>query len=143
MKYSDIKKLKAFCEGLHSEPSWREVLENLGNDDFDVDNVRFIKDDAILNILEDELSSDEYILGCFNAWFLADITGIDQDVFEAMQAAEAYTAIGKLIISGGHLSSLAYEYQRQDGYGHHFNHYDGNSDEITLDGELYHVFDNH
>lgn len=141
MKYSEIKSIRAFCDGLTSSPDWREVIGNIGYDDFTVDNVRFIKADAIDSIQRDELSADEYVLGCFNARFLSDVTGIDQDVFEAMQKADAYAAIGKLVISMGKLSELQQEYARHDGYGHHFNSYDSSEEEITLDGIDYLIFD--
>ena len=145
MKYSELKKIKAFCNGLHSEPQWREVVESVlsDSDDFEVDNVRFIAADCIDSIQCDDLESDLYILGCFNAWFLADVTGLGSEVIEAMQAAEAFEALGKLVISLGKLSELQQEYARLDGYGHHFNHYDGNQEEIVINGRLYFVFDNH
>lgn len=143
MKYSDVKKIKSFCAGLFSEPDYREVISHAGNDDFEVDGVRFIADSAIDQIQQDELSSDEYILGCFNAWFIADVLGIDIEVIEAMQKAEAFEAIGKLIISRGKLEELQEDYASADGYGHHFNNYDFDEEEIEIDGTMYHVFDNH
>lgn len=143
MHYSELKTIRQFCDDLHSKPSWREVVENIGRYDFEVDGVRFISDGEIDQIQQDELSSDEYILGCFNAWFIADVLNIDQDVIEAMQKAEAFEAIGKLIISMKKLPELQSAYASADGYGHHFNHYDFSEDEIVLDGTLYHVFDNH
>ncbi len=143
MRYSDLKNLKTFCESLHSLPDWREVVENLESDDFEVDNVRFIADDVIADVLADELGNDEYVLGCFNASFLSEVTGINSDVFEAMQKAEAYKAIGKLVISLGKLQELAELYARYDGYGHHFNSYDFSEEEVTINGRLFHVFDNH
>lgn len=142
MKYSQIKTLKNFCNSLFSEPDWKEVLQNSGAEDFEVDNVRFIRADTIDEIQQDELSSDEYMLGCFNAWFIADVLEIDQAVIEAMQKAEAFEAIGKLIISMGKLGELQEAYARADGYGHHFNSYDGNMEEIEIDGVDYYVFDN-
>lgn len=145
MKYGQLKEIKAFCNNLLSTPDWREVAENLqGNeDDFEVDGVRFISEGAIDQIQQDELESDLYALGCFNAWFLADVLDIDQDVIEEMQKAEAFTAIGKLIINMGKLAELQQEYARQDGYGHHFNLYDSSEEELTINGTTYHVFDNH
>jgi hypothetical protein len=145
MKFSEIKAIKSFCADLLSTPDWKEVFENIidGTDDFTVDNVRFIKSDCIDSILADELGNDDYILGCFNAWFVADVTGIDTDVIEAMQKVEAYEAIGKLIKSLGKLDVLATAYASADGYGHHFNGYDFGEEEISVDGTLYHVFDNH
>ena len=143
MRYSELKTVRQFCNNLFSTPDWREVVENLESDDFEVDNVRFIADEVIDETLADELGSDLYCLGCFNASFLADVTGIDQDVFEAMQKAEAYEAIGKLVVSLGKLEELASSYASADGYGHHFNGYDFGEEELRINGRLFHVFDNH
>lgn len=145
MNYSDIKKIKKLCNSLLSTPDWREVVINIENEmtDFEVDNVRFINSNGIDQIMQDELAGDAYILGCFNAWLLADVLGIDQDVIEAMQKAEAFEAIGKLVISLGKLEELQEEYARQDGLGAHFNRYDGSEEELNVNGELFHVFDNH
>jgi hypothetical protein len=144
MKYSQIKQVKAFCESLHSEPDWREVTSNInqGLNDFEVDNVRFISSCSIDSIQQDELSSDLYCLGCFNACYIAEVTGIDQDAIEAMQKAEVFEAVGKLIISLDKLEELQYAYASADGYGHHFNSYDFGEEELRIDGKMYHVFDN-
>ena len=142
MRYSELKALKAFCESLTSEPDWREVFDHAGEDDFEVDGVRFIADSAIDQVQQDELESDLYCLGCFNASFIAGVIDIDSDVIAAMQKAEAYEALGKLIVSLGKLPELQSEYASADGYGHHFNGYDFSEEEITLGGTEYHVFDN-
>ena len=144
MKYSELKTIKNFCESLTSAPDWREVVAEIGagSADFEVDNVRFINSADIDRVQQEELSNDEYILGCFNAWFIADVPDIDQDVIEAMQKVEAYEAVGKLIISLGKLAELQAAYASADGYGHHFNHYDGNEEELSVNGETFHVFDN-
>lgn len=121
----------------------KEIIQNVyleNEDDFEVGNYRFIADTMIDRIQRDELESDLYILGCFNAWFIADVLDIDVEVIEAMQESEAYEAIGKLIISMGKLDKLQAEYSSVDGYGHHFNHYDFNEDEVYINDELYHVF---
>ena len=106
----------------------REMVLSLrdGENDFEVGNYRFISEDAIDEIMQDELSSDEYVLGCFTDWFLADVLDIDIDVIQAMQSADAYEALGKLVISKGKLEELQRQYVIADGYGHHFNHYDFN-----------------
>lgn len=145
MKLSTIRKARQFCADLFSDPDWREVVSNLADDadDFEVDGVRFIADDVIDETLADELGSDDYILGCFDASFLAGILGIDCDVIRAMQEAEAYEAIGKLVKSLGKLEEVAADYASADGYGHHFNGYDFGEEELTIDGKLYHVFDCH
>lgn len=114
----------------------REFLENVsdGERDFTVNDYRFIREDAIDEVMQEELASDEYLLGCFNAWFLSDILGISQDVIEAMQKAEAFDAIGKLVIDLDKLEQLQTAYASADGYGHHFNTWDGSEDQI---GEYY------
>lgn len=142
MKLSQIKEVKEFCKvDLFSTPDWREVVAHIADEDedFEVDGVRFIHKDAIDGIQQNELSGDKYILGCFNDWFIADVLGIDVDVIQAMQKAEAFEAIGKLIISMGKLEELQEAYASTDGYGHHFNQYDFGEEQI---GEYY-VFDNH
>ena len=118
--------------------SYSDVIAAIHDEetDFEVDNYRFIADSEIDEVMESELEGDEYILGCFNAWFLADVLGVDTDVIEAMQKAEAYEAIGKLVISMGKTSELQQAYASADGYGHHFNSWDGSDDEIGS----YHVF---
>lgn len=145
MTYSEIKAVKLFCNDLFSSPDWRDVIQNAldGEDDFEVGNVRFISDDEIDSIQQEELGSDEYVLGCFSAWILSDILDIDLDVIESMQKVEAYEAIGKLVKRLGKLSELQQAYANADGYGHYFNGYDFNEEKITINGTLYHVFDNH
>jgi hypothetical protein len=147
MKYSTIKTVKSFCEVLHSEPCYREVVENLaaGYDDFEVNNVRFIKDDSILSIMADEIFSDEYILGCFNASFIAENSSLNYELVKACQESDAFQAIGKALndtMSDSEKESFCEGYASADGYGHHFNHYDGNGEELRINGVLYHVFDN-
>ena len=145
MKLSHIKAVKSFCESLLSSPDWREVVSHAIDEEhnFEVDNVRFIRTNCSDTIQQDELKSDLYTLGCFRAWFIAGVIGIDTDVIKAMQEAEAFEAIGKLIVSMGKLPELQEAYARADGYGHHFNHYDGNEENITINGIDYLVFDNH
>lgn len=144
MKFSEIKKIRKFCGSLVSSPDWREVVAEIesNNTDFTIDNVRFIDSDEIDGIQADELGNDEYILGCFNSNFLAEVLEIDQDVIDAMQNAEAYEEIGKLIKSLGKLEELQREYASADGYGHHFNIYDSGEDELCIACRMFHVFDN-
>lgn len=144
MKLSQIKAVKVFCEGLASSPDWKEVARNVvdGFDDFEVDNVRFIKADQIDSVLAEELSNDAYVLGCFNASFISQVTGWPLALIEAAQKGEASEALGQAIINEGYCESMASGYASADGYGHHFNHYDGNDEEVTLNGVDYHVFDN-
>ena len=142
MKYSELKAIREFCDDLTSQPDWREVAACIGEDDFEVNNVRFIESDEIDEIQEKELGSDLYILGCFNASFLSSILEIDCEAIEAMQEAEAFEAVGKLIVSMDKLSEVQQGYASADGYGHHFNRYDFSEEELTVGGYTYHVFDN-
>jgi len=144
MKYSQIKYLKSFCAGLHSSPDWKEVIEEIENysDDFEVNNVRFIKSDCIDKIQQDELESDLYLLGCFNSDFIAEVLSIDSEVIDSMQEAEAFESIGLLIVRLGKLEELQEAYASLDGYGHHFNTYDFSEKEETFNCTNYHIFDN-
>lgn len=144
MNYTQIKQIKKFCESLHSNPDWREVVKNLQDQeyDFEVDGVRFIHTNDIQSVLEDELASDEYTLGCFNAWCIADATGWPLALIEAAQKGEQFEEIGKAM-TGEDIAALAEIYASHDGYGHHFNGYDGSEDELPIGDDLYHVFDNH
>lgn len=122
LTFSEIKKLRGIVGD-----DWREAAELITNGETDfmtTDNWRFIHQDAIDSVLEDELSSDEYVLGCFKAEFLAEVTGWPLALIEAAQNGEAYEALGNAIIQEGYVADVAREYASADGYGHHFSHYD-------------------
>ena len=142
MKLSEIKQLKDSLYMLASEPNWREVLElaDYGKADFEVDGVRFIASHSIDEIQQEELLDDLYLLGCFNASFIASILKTDVEAIEAMQKAEAFEGVGKLMVP--HIEDVQEQYSSADGYGHHFNMYDGSEEEMTIAGIAYHVFDN-
>ncbi len=145
LSFSQVKTLKEFCEGLFSEPCYREVIEQ-GLDktsDFEVNNVRFIAVDVIDEIQAEELTNDLYCLGCFNASFIAEQANWPTELVEAAQAGEAYEALGKAIQDNCDMVEFAQAYSSADGYGHHFNRYDSEQDEITINGIDYLVFDNH
>lgn len=119
---------------------WREVMEQWRDleVDFEVNDYRFISTDEIDEIMTDELLGDEYTLGMFNAWFIADILDIPLDAVEKMQKAEAFEGIGALMAQK--IDQVQKEYVSADGYGHHFAHYDGNEQEIRFNDTLFHVF---
>lgn len=112
----------------------REIIEAMeqSQDDFTVGDYRFIRMDAIDGILKDELLADEYILGCFNAWFVADITGLDTVTVEKAQKSENFELLGALMAKN--IEAVVEGYVSADGYGHHFNPYNG--DELEV-GEYY------
>lgn len=119
----------------------REALEmmELESADFEVNCFRFIHKDDIDRIQQEELLADEYILGCFNAWFIADIigesTGLTCSDIEEMQKDEQYEALGRIMSK--HIEEVQDSYASADGYGHYFNHVNGNEYEI---GDYY-IFD--
>ncbi len=143
MNLTEIKKIKKFCDSLDSMPDYRVVVSELtrGCEDFEVDNVRFIADDKIREILEDELCGDSYVLGSFSSWAIADATGWPEFLIKAAQDREQYEAIGEAMM-GEHIADLASIYVSNDGYGHHFNRHDGTEEEIKVNGVDYYVFDN-
>lgn len=127
---SEIKEIKDFAGS-----DWREIVEGMADedDDFEVGNYRFIHENVIDEIMTDELESDEYILGCFNASVIAEATGWPQALIEAAQKGEAYEEIGKAM-EREHIEELQRLYVEADGYGHHFARYDGNEYQF---GEYY------
>lgn len=143
---SEIKKLKDFCNNQCSQPDWRQVLDNMTTyeRDFEVDGVRFIDEDAILEIMMEEIFSDDYTLGCFNASFIASNSNLNYELVEACQKSEAFEAIGKALnetMCDDGKREFCAEYASA-GYGHHFNHYDFSEDSITIGGNTWLVFDN-
>jgi len=102
-------------------------------DDFVAGDYRFIRGDAIDQILEDEISNDEYVLGCFKDTFIAECTGWPLALIQAAQKGEAYEALGKAIIQEGYVERMAAEYASADGYGHHFASYDGHEHDVGPD----------
>ena len=138
MKLSQLRDVKNLSNELDID--FRELTEQITeeNNDFEIDNYRFIKVSEIDAIQQDELKSDLYILGCFNADFIEDNTNLSLKVIQALQKAEAFEELGELIVDD--IETLQSEYSRLDGYGHHFGRYDGNEYEITLNDVEYYYF---
>ena len=138
MKLSQLRDVKNLSNELDID--FRELTEQITdeNDDFEIDNYRFIKVSEIDTIQQDELKSDLYILGCFNADFIEDNTNLSLKVIQALQKAEAFEELGELIVDD--IEIIQSEYARMDGYGHHFGRYDGNEHEITLNDVEYYYF---
>ena len=106
-------------------------------------SVRAIMYDRIDSVLAEELEWDLYSLGCFRDHFIAEVTDIDIEVIEALQEAEAFEALGKLIVKSCNMEEFASTFAGYDGYGHFFNTYDGSELELTVDGVDYLVFNSH
>jgi hypothetical protein len=113
-----------------------ELIELIESDatDFELAGARIIHKDCIDKIQQEELLSDLYCLGCFNANFLADYLPLDVDHIEQLQKAEVFTAIGK--IAAKYIKEIQEGYAAADGYGHHFNGYDFSE----IETDHYYVF---
>lgn len=138
MKLSDLKEVNELASNLLVD--FRELLVNLieKKTDFEVDNYRFIASDSIDEIQQDELKGDLYILGCFNSEFLAEQTNLPLKAIQALQKAEAFEELGELVV--GDIEAIQEGYKDADGYGHHFAQYDGEENEIEIDGTTYYYF---
>lgn len=138
MTLSQIRTVKELS--IELDIDFRELLGNLidENEDFEIDNYRFISNEEIDAIQQDELKSDLYILGCFNADFIADQTNIPYKAVLALQKADAYEELGEMMKE--FIEEIQEEYSRLDGYGHHFGRYDRNGYEAELNGIDYHYF---
>lgn len=116
---------------------YRELLENVRDnlsDDFNIDfggrEYRIIGNDCIEDIMKDELSSDEYVLGCFASWVIADALNIPVSAVEKIQQADAHEALGILINNNEDaLQSCVDALISHDGAGHHFSSYDGSEND--------------
>jgi len=108
----------------------REIFDNMqnSNEDFAVSDHRFIHRDEIDRVMTAELSSDTYMLGSFNAWFIAGITGLDINIIAKAQKNESYERLGELMLKN--IGDVVEKYISAEGYGHHFAPYDGYEHEI-------------
>ena len=135
-----ILKLKKLCKELGLE--YGEVAEEVrvDNRDFEIGDYRFIHENDIDKITADEIGDDVYMLGCFNADFIADNTDLSYDIVEALQQGGQYEALGNHIIDNDYLDDFVQAYISADGYGNHFGRYDGNEIDDILACLGYYVF---
>ena len=95
-------------------------------------NWRIIDSNHIDNILAEEIADDSYMLGCFQAWVIADATGWPINLVEAAQKAELFSEIGEGMTEE-QINEVAKIYAQHDGYGHHFaTQEDGDEHEIYV-----------
>jgi len=136
--YSNLKAIIEFCKD--NSIDFKTVINNIIDEDsdFEVDNYRFIHEDEIDAIQCEDLKSDTYILGCFNADFLVDIINVPYNAIIALQKACCYIELGEMCLD--YVEEIQREYSRLDGYGHHFAHYDSNEINDILSISGYYVF---
>lgn len=112
---------------------WRgciDTLENTSPRDWQGNQTRVIHESDIENVLREELESDPYILGCFNAQFITKHSNLPLKIVETLQSAEKFEALGQHLIDADCVRDMAQGYACADGYGHHFNHYDGSEERL-------------
>jgi hypothetical protein len=84
-----------------------------------------IREDTIDDVLQEDLSSEPYLLGSFNANCIAEATGWPLFLIELAKECEHYEKIGNEMTEA-HVHKLVELYVQSDGYGNHFARYDGN-----------------
>jgi len=118
-------------------------IDNLTEvEDYDVED--YGNDYLVLTDSEADEKAKEYILDsvwAFNASFLAGETGIDEEVFTAIQANDRCesnnSAILRLIDDEDSFVESAIS---ADGRGHFMNSYDGNENEENVFGDTYYIY---
>jgi hypothetical protein len=130
--YSEAKAIIEFCQ--ENDIDFKEVIENMTEEtnEFEVSDYRFILETDIDEIQKDELESDAYILGCFNADFISDNSDLSYDIVKALQEGEKFEELGNHLIDNDSVLDMQQEYARLDGYGHHFSYYDGSTHEDLI-----------
>lgn len=119
-----------------------EFMENYHNEnpDFEIGKYRFIDERKIDDIQVEEMESDPYVLGCFADWAIADVSNLDYKMIKALQKSEQFELIGQHLIDSDCVEELQQIYVANDGYGHHFAHYDFETLEDILSETGYYVF---
>lgn len=131
--------------GLSLKAFWMHIVDE--DEDFELSTLngkktyRFIQEDFLDSIMQEELSCDTYVLGSFNSNFLAGILNIPEVLIKAAQSAGEYEAVGEAVLQLNKLAELQEAYVSADSYGHHFAHYDFNEEELYIqDGLCYYMF---
>ena len=137
----DLDHVQEMIDFMRLDPEdsdFMELVEYLTSDieDFNFDGYRFIHDSSIDEILVDELSNDPYMLGCWNNFVYSQVLDCPPEVATALQAGEQYEALGQWCMDQNVVEDMAEILVSHNGYGHHFNVYDGSDNEIGH----YHVF---
>lgn len=119
-----------------------EFMENYDNEnpDFEIGKYRFIHEGKIDDIQVREMESDPYVLGCFTDWAIADASDLSYDIVQGLQESEKFELIGQHLIDNDHVDELQQIYVANDGYGHHFAHYNHETLEEILSETGYYVF---
>ena len=123
--------------------SVQDVLDN-GDGEFSIDGLDYLvltkdeADDKVADYIEDSLWA-------FSPSFLSSVTGVDSEVFEAIQAngrcEDNNDAIMSIIsATNTDMKEVAKEAVRWDGRGHFLSSYDGKEIEVYANGEYYYCY---
>jgi hypothetical protein len=129
-----------FYMNLHEVRALNNQLK-LGVTDIYAGDYRFIASDEIDQIMQDELESNLYMLGCFVPSFIASHTGLNVEAVECIQQsgdAKALEGLGLAMAEA--IVNVQQDYVSCDGYGLHFAHYDGNEHELNINGRHFYAF---
>ncbi len=115
------------------------IYQKLRDEDLDSGDVTICDEDSADELVEDYIKET---LWAFDALFMQCITGIDSAVFEALQpqCERANQAVLSLIESTCGLDELVEQAVSADGRAHFLSTYDGEENEIDIDGETYFVY---
>ena len=111
--------------------------------DTTIDNTLIIRAYAIDRIMADELFSDNYTLGFFKAAFIVNNSPVPLAVVTACRKHGAFEALGEIMnkmMDARAKIAFARAYAKVDGYGHHFNLWDGSCEELCYNGQHFYVF---
>ncbi|MDD3933555.1 MAG: hypothetical protein PHP55_06825 [Methanoculleus sp.] len=140
MEKNEKKIVKQFLNEIGVD--FDEFMENYNNEnlDFEIGKYRFIYEGEIDDIQIKEMKSDPYVLGSFADWAIADASDLSYYIVLALQESDKFELIGQHLIDNDCVEELQRIYVANDGYGHHFAHYDNETLEDILCETGYYVF---
>ena len=121
----------------------RDVGEYEGNE-YEIDGIDYL----VLTEEEAFEKVKEYVentLWAFSPTFLSSVTGVDENIFEALQDSDRCEGINKAIKSildatNTSIEEVAEEAIKWDGRGHFLDRYSGEEIEVYADGEFYYCY---
>lgn len=115
------------------------LIQKVKDEDLDAGEV-IVLDDETADILVADYIKDS--VWAFNPDFLSSMTEIDEEVFKALQdkCEGSNHAVLSLIDKTCGIESFVKEAISADGRGHFLSGYDGEENDISVDGTIYYVY---
>ncbi len=136
-----------YCLGLGKNaiaPSFDSYVFDNFSDIAEIEGDEEVNNHIVLTDQEADDKAKDYILDsawAFNASFLADFTGFDIEVFEAIQKNDRCESNNDAILSMiQDKDDFVQQAISADGRGHFMNRYDGNENEETIGGETFYIY---